>query len=248
MSIEYVNAKVLENVELVDGIFSMKIKHIRGVKPGQFYMLKLEKAFLGRPISVCEVEDDVVRFLYAVVGAGTSELSNLKINDSIKLIGPLGNGFDIEKEYGKVAIVGGGIGVAPLLELAKNLKMKNESQVADFYGGFRDEVYLINEIEKHVDNVYVSTNTGRVGHKGFVTEPLLERIKNYDTVLCCGPEIMMKRVVEICKENNINVYVSMEKHMACGVGACLVCTCKTKTGNKRTCKDGPVFNGLDIEF
>lgn len=244
---EYITSKIIENIEVSKGIYSMKLKHKKGIKPGQFYMLKGEKSFLGRPISVCEVDNDVVRFLYAVVGKGTNEFSNLKEGENIKIIGPLGNGFSLEQDYGKVALVGGGIGVAPMLELAKALNKEKKSKV-DFYGGFRDEVYLVNEIEAYVDKAIVSTNTGKVGYKGFITEPLLENIKNYDTVLCCGPEVMMKKVVEICKENNVNVYVSMEKHMACGVGACLVCTCKTKEGNKRTCKDGPVFNGLDVEF
>lgn len=244
---EYITSKIIENIEVSKGIYSMKLKHKKGIKSGQFYMLKGEKSFLGRPISVCEVDNDVVRFLYAVVGKGTNEFSNLKEGENIKIIGPLGNGFSLEQDYGKVALVGGGIGVAPMLELAKALNKEKKSKV-DFYGGFRDEVYLVNEIEAYVDKAIVSTNTGKVGYKGFITEPLLENIKNYDTVLCCGPEVMMKKVVEICKENNVNVYVSMEKHMACGVGACLVCTCKTKEGNKRTCKDGPVFNGLDVEF
>lgn len=244
---EYITSKIIENIEISESIYSMKLSHDVVVKPGQFYMLKGEKAFLGRPISVCEVNEDKVRFVYAVVGQGTDEFSKLKEGDSIKIIGPLGNGFSTELDYGKVALVGGGIGVAPMLELAKALNKAGKTRI-DFYGGFRNKVYLENEIKNYVDKVIISTNTGAVGHKGFITEPLLENIKKYDTVLCCGPEIMMKRVVEICKENDVNIYVSMEKHMACGVGACLVCTCKTKEGNKRTCKDGPVFNGLDVEF
>ena len=166
--------------------------------------------------------------------------------DEIEIIGPLGNGFDVTKDYGRVALVSGGIGTAPMLELAKMLRKNNPKIKMDFYGGFRDEIYLVDEIEGYVDETKISTNTGKHGHKGFVTEIL--PLQNYDTVLCCGPEIMMKRVVEMCKEAGVNVYVSMEKHMACGVGACLVCTCKTKSGNKRTCKDGPVFNGLEVEF
>ncbi|WP_297435665.1 dihydroorotate dehydrogenase electron transfer subunit [uncultured Clostridium sp.] len=247
MAMEFVNTIVTENKEISNGIFSMKVKHKSGVKAGQFYMLKGELAFLGRPISVCEVEDDIIRFVYAVVGIGTKELEKMKVGSELKLIGPLGNGFDTQKEYGRVAIVGGGIGVAPMLELAKQLKL-NGIEKADFYGGFREDVYLTDEISNYVNETFIATNSGKHGEKGFVTDPLLRNIKQYDTVLCCGPEVMMKRVVEICKENSVNVYISMEKHMACGVGACLVCTCKTKSGNKRVCKDGPVFNGLDVEF
>lgn len=247
MSMEYVSSIVIENKELADGIFSMKLKHKKGVKPGQFYMLKGEVSYLGRPISVCEVEEDVIRFVYAVVGKGTKEFMNLQEGDKLSLIGPLGNGFDIQRNYKRVALVSGGIGTAPMLELAKNIQSKGLEKL-DLYAGFRDDVYLLDEIGKYAKDVHVTTNTGKHGEKGFVTDILSKNIKEYDTVLCCGPEIMMQKVVDICKENSVEVYVSMEKHMACGVGACLVCTCKTKNGNKRTCKDGPVFNGLDIEF
>ncbi len=102
------------------------------------------------------------------------------------------------------------------------------------------------KVKQYVNEVHISTNTGKHGHKGFVTDIL--KPEDYDTVLCCGPEIMMKKVVDMCKEKNVSVYVSMEKHMACGVGACLVCTCKTKEGNKRTCKDGPIFDGYYVEL
>ena len=184
--------------------------------------------------------------VYATVGAGTNEMKKMISGDEIEIIGPLGNGFDINKDYGKVALVSGGIGTAPMLELAKSLRKNNKDIKMDFYGGFRDDIYLVDEISEYVDEVKISTNTGKYGHKGFVTEIL--PLQEYDTVLCCGPEIMMKKVVEMCREAKVNVYISMEKHMACGVGACLVCTCKTKSGNKRTCKDGPVFNGLEVEF
>ena len=133
-----------------------------------------------------------------------------------------------------------------MLEVSKKLRQNRCDVKMDLYAGFRDDIYLIDEIKEYVDETYISTNTGKHGHKGFVTEIL--DLDKYDTVLCCGPEIMMKRVVEMCKEKQVKVYVSMEKHMACGVGACLVCTCKTKDGNKRTCKDGPVFDGYYVEL
>ena len=133
-----------------------------------------------------------------------------------------------------------------MIQVCKELRKNNTAKSIDVYAGFRDEVYLIDEFKKYSDNVNVATNTGNYGTKGFVTDIL--NTENYDTVLCCGPEIMMKKVIEMCKETNTKVYVSMEKHMACGVGACLVCTCKTKDGNKRTCKDGPVFDGYYVEL
>ena len=246
MKAQYYSAKVLENIEIIDGIYKLSIGEKNTVKSGQFYMLKGKNALLGRPISVCNVEKDKVEFLYAVIGKGTKEFKDLKTGDEIKVIGPLGNGFDDKKGYGKVALVGGGIGIAPILELSKNLRLNKENKIIDLYAGFREEPYLINELSDYVNNVNVAVERGNKGSLGYVTDIL--KTEEYDTVLCCGPEIMMKKVIELCKKSNTEIYVSMEKHMACGVGACLVCTCKTKEGNKRTCKDGPVFNGYEVEL
>ncbi|WP_160685347.1 dihydroorotate dehydrogenase electron transfer subunit [Clostridium sp. C2-6-12] len=247
MAITYREAKVISNEEISKNIYKLVVEDKSEIIAGQFYMLKLDgTTFLPRPISICEKKDNTLTFLYAVVGDGTKEFTKLKVNDEIKLTGPLGNGFDLQKDYGRVALVSGGIGTAPMLELAKKLREKNPNQIIDLYAGFRNEVYLIDELKEYVNEACVSTNTGKYGHKGFVTEIL--KPENYDTVLCCGPEVMMKKVVEMCKEKEVNIYVSMEKHMACGVGACLVCTCKTKDGNKRTCKDGPIFDGYYVEL
>ena len=245
MGIKYICANIAENYKVCNGIYKMVIEDNSPVKAGQFYMLKPKAALLGRPISVSEVEDGRVTFIYATVGKGTEEFSKLKVGENIEVVGPLGNGFDI-RDYGKVALVGGGIGIAPLLQLAKNLRKRDNNMVMDLYAGFRDDVYLVDQFKEYVNSSYIATNSGRVGTKGFVTDIL--EIEKYDTVLCCGPEVMMKAVVDICKKYNKQVYVSMEKHMACGVGACLVCTCKTKDGNKRTCKDGPVFDGYFVEL
>ena len=247
MSITYKDAKIISNEEIATGIFKMSVEDTNEINAGQFYMLKhKEQTLLPRPISICEKNDDKLTFLYAVVGTGTKEYVDLKEGDTISLTGPLGNGFDLNKEYGKVALVGGGIGIAPLLELSKQLRSKNRDEKIDLYAGFRDEIYLVDDFKEYVNDIKISTNSGKHGHNGFVTEIL--NVEEYDTVLCCGPEVMMKAVVEMCKEKNVKVYVSMEKHMACGVGACLVCTCKTKDGNKRTCKDGPVFDGYYVEL
>ncbi|MDD5794698.1 dihydroorotate dehydrogenase electron transfer subunit [Clostridium sp. HCP1S3_B4] len=247
MLMNYKKSKVLYNEKVVDNIYKMVCEDTNEIKPGQFYMLKLNgQTLLPRPISICEKEDNKITFLYAVVGKGTEEFSKLNEGDYINLTGPLGNGFDLSKDLGKVAIVTGGIGTAPMVEVSKRLREKYKDAVIDVYAGFRDEIYLKEELLKYADSVNVTTNTGKYGHKGFVTDIL--KPEEYDTVLCCGPEIMMKKVIEMCKEKNVKIYVSMEKHMACGVGACLVCTCKTKDGNKRTCKDGPVFDGYYVEL
>ncbi|MBE6054022.1 MAG: dihydroorotate dehydrogenase electron transfer subunit [Clostridium sartagoforme] len=247
MKMTYRKSKVIKNEKIVNGIYKMVVEDKSEVKPGQFYMLKINgETLLPRPISVCEKNNGTITFLYAVVGKGTREYTELESGDYINLTGPLGNGFNIYDKLGKVALVSGGIGTAPMLHVAKELKGNDNSSKIDLYAGFRDDIYLIDEINEYVDNTYISTNTGKYGHKGFITE--IFNPEEYDTVLCCGPEIMMKKVIDMCKEKNVKIFVSMEKHMACGVGACLVCTCKTKDGHKRTCKDGPVFDGYYVEL
>ena len=247
MAITYRNAKIISNEEISKDIYKLVVEDKNKINAGQFYMLKVKgQTLLPRPISICEKNENTLTFLYAVVGTGTKEYTELKENDEISLTGPLGNGFDLNKDYGKVALVSGGIGTAPMLELAKKLRENSKEQKIDLYAGFRDDVYLLDDFKEYVNEIKVSTNTGKHGHKGFVTDIL--NVEEYDTVLCCGPEIMMKKVIDMCKEKNVKIYVSMEKHMACGVGACLVCTCKTKDGHKRTCKDGPVFDGYYVEL
>lgn len=246
MSTTYRKSKIVSNEKVIDNIYKMVCEDENSIKAGQFYMLKINgQTLLPRPISICEKNDGQITFVYAVVGKGTEEFSKLKAGEEIALTGPLGNGFNLEN-LGKVAIVAGGIGTAPMVEVAKRLREKNKDGVIDIYAGYRDNIFLTEEYEKYADKVMVTTNTGKHGHKGFVTEIL--KPEEYDTVLCCGPEVMMKAVVDMCKEKGTKIFVSMEKHMACGVGACLVCTCKTKDGNKRTCKDGPVFDGYYVEL
>jgi len=242
--VRYSVEKVYENVEISKGIFKLTVKGKFDVKPGQFYLLRAwdKEPLLSRPISVSQADDEKITFVYQVVGKGTEILKSLKENDEIKLTGPLGNGFPVDGEKGRVAIVAGGIGTAPMVQLLKGL---NDCEI-DFYCGFRDEVFLLDEIEPYVKNMFVATESGRVGSKGYVTD--MFNPEGYSTVFCCGPEIMMEKVVKVCNSSEVPVWVSMEKHMACGVGACLVCTCKTKKGRERSCKDGPVFLGKDLEF
>ncbi|EES92249.1 dihydroorotate dehydrogenase electron transfer subunit [Clostridium botulinum] len=241
---EYSEKKVKENIEISPGIFKLTIEGNFNTKPGQFYMLKAwkEGVILPRPISIYDVNYNKISFLYSVVGKGTEILSELKCNDKIEIMGPLGNGFDVNYIRGKVAIVTGGIGIAPMNYLIKKLTHCK----IDLYAGFRSNEFVVNDIKEYVQSVNISTENGKKGYKGYVTD-LLEP-EEYDIVICCGPEIMMKKVVNMCKDKGVEVYASMENRMACGIGACLVCTCKTHNGNKRTCKDGPVFNGKDLVF
>lgn len=242
MQSKHMRVKIFENKEISKKIFKLTILGDFNGNPGQFYMLRAwdKEPFLSRPISIHNLDKEKIEFLYEVRGEGTEFLSRLKNDDNIGLLGPLGNGFDIDKIKGKIAIVTGGIGIAPMYFAAKQLK---DCKV-DFYAGFREQVYLTGEISDFVNETCISTDTGEFGHKGFITD--IFDPKKYDIVLSCGPSIMMDKVIQSCITNNKKIYISQENHMACGIGACLGCTCKTNSGMKTVCKDGPVFNGEDV--
>lgn len=247
MKPQYKKAKVVINEEIVNGIYKLVVEDEAllkdlTIKPGQFYMLRSwgMEPLLSRPISVCSVEGSNITFLYAVLGKGTELFTKLTDKNEIEIMGPLGNGFEAEKIKGKIAIVAGGIGIAPMVQLVKELK----NCEIDLYAGFRNVVYAVDDMQGYINKADISTEDGSTGYKGYVTDML--KVEEYDMVLCCGPEIMMEKVVSACRKHNVPIYASMEKHMACGVGACLVCTCKTKDGHKRTCKEGPVFYGDDL--
>lgn len=235
-------AAILENKKISENIYKISIEGKFEGKPGQFYMLKTTNSefLLPRPISIYDVKEDRVEFLYQVAGEGTKIISKLNEGDYMQVMGPLGNGFEVDKIKGKIAIVTGGIGVAPVGMLIRNLK---ECKI-DLYSGFRDIDYAVEDLKEYVSKIEISTETGEVGHKGYVTDLL--KPQNYDLIITCGPEIMMKKIVEMCKKENVKCLVSMENRMACGIGACLGCTCKTDKGNLRTCKEGPVFWGEEL--
>lgn len=226
--------KILENKYIGEDMYRMKVEGNFKGEMGQFYMLRAWDTYpvLSRPISIHDIDEKSITFLYKVVGEGTKILSNLKENQTIKLEGPYGNGY--RHVEGKVAIVGGGIGIAPLYLVAKNIKN------CDAYLGFREKPILKEEYESVCNEVYVATGST------FVTDIL--DVDKYDYILTCGPTPMMKKLVNMVEGTNTKIMVSLENHMACGVGACLVCTCQTKFGNKKTCKDGPVFWGEDVIF
>lgn len=226
--------KVLINKYIGEDTYLLKVEGKFEGKMGQFYMLRAWDTYplLSRPISIHDIDEEGITFLYKVVGEGTQIISKLSKNDNIKLEGPYGNGF--EKLEGKIALVGGGIGIAPLYLVAKNIPN------CDVYLGFRNEEILVEKFEE-----VSATVTTAKGNK-FVTDII--DVNKYDYVITCGPTPMMEKVVNMCENTNAKSIVSLENHMACGVGACLVCTCKTKFGNKKTCKDGPVFYGEDVIF
>lgn len=226
--------KIIENRYVGEDMYLMKVQGQFQGKMGQFYMLRAWDKYptLSRPISIHDIDENSITFLYKVVGEGTKILSDLSEGDKIKLEGPYGNGY--EKVEGKVALVGGGIGVAPLYLVAKNIPN------CDAYLGFRNEPILIDKYEEVCNKVETA-----VGNT-FVTDIL--NVEDYDYILTCGPTPMMKKLVDMVEGTDTKIMVSLENRMACGIGACLVCTCKTTGGNKKTCKDGPVFWGEDVIF
>ena len=232
-------AKILENQRITDDFYLMKVEEENNAEMGQFYMLRAWDKYpvLSRPISVFDSDGKTVSFLYKIVGQGTEIFKELKPGDDIKVDGPHGNGFP--DATGKIALVGGGVGVAPLYLTAKRLKAANPDTVVDMYLGFSGEPMLIDRYEAVADSVTV--NVG-----GFVTDDIDPT--KYDVIMTCGPEIMMKVLYKKCVSVGATapLYVSMENRMACGIGACLVCTCKTSGGNKRPCKDGPVMLGSEV--
>lgn len=236
-------SKIKENISVSNRIFKLTAEFQGEIKPGQFFMLKtLDNSFLlPRPISVNDANGNSVTFLYRTEGKGTTKISSLRENDELQLFGPLGNGFDINNLDGKVAVIGGGIGIAPLLYLVKALGKK-----ADVYLGYKDmdNVYILEEFKKYANKTIVVTEDGSMGEKGFITDFI--KYENYDAAVTCGPEIMMNKIMKSCVENNVKCYVSLERRMACGMGVCLGCTVETKSGNKRACKDGPVFSSDEL--
>ena len=235
------NCKILKNEHIVDNIYKLVVEFKDKIIPGQFFMLKtLNNEFLlPRPISVNYCDDNSVTFLYRVEGNGTRVMSSLVVGSDIQALGPLGNGFDVDKIMGRIAVIGGGIGTAPLLNLVKVLDKK-----VDVYLGFKDITYEVNEFEKYANKVLVATEDGSVGKKGFVTD--LINFNDYDCVVTCGPQVMMDAVMNQCEKSNTLCFVSLEKRMACGLGACLGCVIQTKDGMKRVCKDGPVFEVSEL--
>lgn len=225
-------------------------------KPGQFVSLYTRNGskLLPRPISLCEIdkENDRLRLVYRVTGAntGTEEFSRLHAKVGIETLGPLGNGFPLDAVKGKrVFLMGGGIGIPPMLETAKNIDAEKTMVL-----GYRDELFLNTEFEKY-GKVFVATEDGSAGTKGNVMDAIRENNLEADAIFACGPTPMLRAIKAYAQEKGIPCWISMEERMACGVGACLACVCKSKevddhshVHNKRVCKDGPVFLSTEVEL
>lgn len=235
-------AKILENKPLADGFWLMRTEQPNAVKMGQFYMVRAWKTYpvLSRPISVYDADAQTITFVYRVVGKGTHIFSTLQPGEEITLQGPYGTGFTQPPQNTKrLAMVGGGVGIAPLYLAAKEIKAANPAIQIDLYLGFSGEPVLVEEFQAVADQVIV--NVG-----GLITDEIAPQ--DYDLLFTCGPEVMMHALYQKCVAVHAQekLYVSMENRMACGVGACLVCSCKTKNGNKKACKDGPVLTGEEV--
>ena len=252
-------AVVISQEQLADHIFSMWIQTeaSQTAKPGQFISMYTNDGtkLLPRPISICEIdkENKALRVVYRVTSetSGTKEFSQMKSGDTIPVIGPLGNGFPLEKAEGKKAfLMGGGIGVPPILELAKRLSCEKQIVV-----GYRNQQTFLKEQFEDNGTLYISTEDGSVGTKGNVMDAISENGLNADIIYACGPTPMLRAIKNYAEAKGIECYISLEERMACGIGACLACTCKSKekdhhtnVHNKRICKDGPVFLSTEVEI
>lgn len=235
-------------------IYDMVLSFPKGAKeakPGQFIAMYCEDGtkLLPRPISICGIDakNETLRVVYRIAGEGTRLFSKMKAGDSLEVLGPLGNGFTMKNE--KAIIVGGGIGIPPMLELAKQLSSEKTVVL-----GYRDELFLKEEFDACAD-VVVATEDGSYGTKGTVIDAIEESQVDGAVIYACGPMPMLKALAEYAEAHDMEAQISLEERMACGIGACLGCICKTKekdhhtnVNNKRICKDGPVFDAKEVVF
>lgn len=249
---------VIEQKMIADGICSMWLdaKEVAvQAKPGQFISVYSndKSRVLPRPISICEIdrEKGTLRIVYRVVGKGTEEFSKAEAGDSFEILGPLGNGFPIEEAKGKkVLMIGGGIGVPPMLQTAKEIEGE-----AIIVSGYRNQDLFLKEELESAGTLFIATEDGSVGTKGNVVDAIRENQIEADMMFACGPKPMLRALKNYALEKGIPCWISMEEKMACGVGACLACVCQSKdvdshshVHNKRICKDGPVFISTEVEL
>ncbi|OON99461.1 MAG: oxidoreductase [Epulopiscium sp. Nele67-Bin004] len=235
---------IQNNEQIANDIFSMTIYQpevAQMAEIGQFVNIytRDKSTLLPRPISISEINETTITIVYAVVGQGTAEFATYNEGEKIEISTPQGNGFQVQDVKTSV-LVGGGVGVPPLVELAKQIK-GNKIVVL----GFRDEPFLVDKFEQLGATVYVATDSGKHGFKGNVLELIKKEGIVGDYYYSCGPKPMLRALASEFKDN---LQVSMEERMGCGYGACVGCVCKTKDGLKKVCTDGPVFNGGDVQW
>ena len=235
---------IVENENLATGIWRMRLQGDTSAitAPGQFVNLKLEGFFLRRPISVNDVEGDILTLIYKPLGEGTRQMTTFAPGKVLDILTGLGNGFDPALSGEKPVLVGGGVGIPPLFNLCKKLIAKGAKPVVVLGFNTKDEVFLEDDFRALGAEVIALTADGSYGHKGLVTDGV-QMVEGYTYLYTCGPEAMLKAVYNVCKTSG---QFSFEERMGCGFGACMGCTCKTKYGNKRICKDGPVLEKEEI--
>ena len=213
-------------------------------QPGQFVHINIgsDKHILRRPISICDAYDNITRIVFEIKGDGTQILSEKNVGETIDLLGPLGTGFTVKKDA-KAVVLGGGLGSFPLLYLAKNLTNPK------VFLGFRDkEMVCMEEDFSACGETVIATDNGTYGYNGFAINAAAEAMDDCDIIYACGPTPMLKAVKMIAAEKGIKAEISMEQRMGCGIGACLVCVCKTKSGYDKVCQKVPLFDASEVEF
>lgn len=230
--------EIKSNVKIAKDVYKMVLlgdtSDIK--KPGQFVNIKLDGFFLRRPISVCDYKENELTLIYKVVGEGTEVMANMTEGQKLDILTGLGNGFDTSLSGDKPVVIGGGVGVPPMFNLAKKLVEEGKNVTAVLGFNKEEEIFYKSEFEAIGAKVVITTCDGSVGVKGFVTDALKDIDFTY--TYSCGPEPMLKAVYN---SSSVSGQYSFEERMGCGFGACMGCSCKTKYGNKRICKDGPVL-------
>lgn len=250
---------IVKTTQHNDDVFTISVQRpqdMPDVKPSQFFNLTCDNMpYLRRPISISRIADDTLDFTIIVKGQGTLQMQTLQAGDTIDLLGPLGNCYQIDGKYQNVLVIGGGIGVPPQAVLVEALAKENCNIKVQL--GFRDNPYLLERFRAVTDDVTVASEAGLADYQGYVTDLTESVIGNQpiDMVYVCGPHIVIKKVAAICQKHAVPVQLLMEARMACGVGACMVCACKVKDNSmpggywyKRVCSDGPVFWGEEVCF
>ena len=229
--------EIVSNERLTESVFQMELKgDVSGIKCGQFVNILIEGLYLRRPISVCDLNGNLLTLVYKVVGKGTEKMSLMKEGEKLDVLTELGNGYDLSASGDNPLLIGGGVGVPPMYLCAKRL-IEGGKRVSVILGfNTKDEIFYEEEFKKLGAKVYVTTVDGSYGVKGFVTT-VMENL-DYSYFYTCGPEPMLKAVYNLSKTSG---QFSFEERMGCGFGACMGCSCKTLYGNKRICKDGPVL-------
>ncbi len=234
--------KIVENTKIARDVYRMELSGDTSkiTAPGQFINIKLDGKFLRRPISVCDCSGNAITVIYKTVGEGTEQMSRLEIGTELDVLTGLGNGYDISKST-KPLLIGGGVGVPPLYLLAKKLIKSNQQPAVILGFNTKDEVFLEEEFKALGCHTVVATADGSYGVKGFVTDAM--QGIDYDYFYTCGPMPMFRAVENVVTTSG---QYSFEERMGCGFGACMGCSCKTKYGYKRICKDGPVLEREEI--